>query len=266
MKIGIIGYGEVGTAFARDLRANGAARSGVRRPVREFRGEAGPRREGRGRAGIRAAPNLQSVIDGAAFVFSAVTASAVEAVAAEAAQFLTAGQVFLDLNSASPATKRRAAVLVAASGADYVEGAVMAPIAEPRLRVPILGGGPAAARTADALNALGMNIRTVSEDIGKASAMKLCRSIMIKGFEALIIDCAAASRAWDVQDEVYASLTQTFPSIDWPKLAEIMSARVKRHGKRRAAEMREAGDMMADLGFDSGLCRAIADRHDAHAK
>ena len=111
-----------------------------------------------------------------------------------------------------------------------------------------------------------MNIRPVSEEIGKASAMKLCRSIMIKGIEALIIDCAAASRAWDVQDEVYASLTQTFPSIDWPKLAEIMSARVKRHGKRRAAEMREAGDMMADLGFDSGLCRAIADRHDAHAR
>ena len=266
MKIGIIGYGEVGTAFARDLRANGASavavydvlfENSVAKPGLVAKAEAD---------GIRAAPNLQSVIDGAEFVFSAVTASAVEAVAADAAQFLKAGQVFLDLNSASPATKRRAAVLVAASGADYVEGAVMAPIAEPRLRVPILGGGPAAARTADALNALGMNIRPVSEDIGKASAMKLCRSIMIKGIEALIIDCAAASRAWDVQDEVYASLTQTFPSIDWPKLAEIMSARVKRHGKRRAAEMREAGDMMADLGFDSGLCRAIADRHDAHAK
>ena len=184
MKIGIIGYGEVGTAFARDLRANGASavavydvlfENSVAKPGLVAKAEAD---------GIRAAPNLQSVIDGAEFVFSAVTASAVEAVAAEAAQFLKAGQVFLDLNSASPATKRRAAVLVAASGADYVEGAVMAPIAEPRLQVPILGGGPAAARTADALNALGMNIRPVSEDIGKASAMKLCRSIMIKGYRS----------------------------------------------------------------------------------
>jgi len=142
---------------------------------------------------------------------------------------------------------------------------VMAPVAGPGLKVPILAGGPAAAEAAEFLNRLGMNVTAVTTEPGRASAMKLCRSIMIKGIEALIIDCAAASKSWNVEREVFDSLAASFPSIDWPALATTMAARVRRHGVRRAAEMREAAQMLEDLGRDPSLSLAVADRHERYA-
>jgi 3-hydroxyisobutyrate dehydrogenase-like beta-hydroxyacid dehydrogenase len=134
-----------------------------------------------------------------------------------------------------------------------------------RLKVPILAGGAAAAATAERLNALGMAIRPVATEIGRASATKLCRSIMIKGIEALILDCARACKLTDVEADVFASLVETFPSIDWRKLSEHMAGRVREHGIRRAAEMREAADMLADLGLDPALCQAVADAQERGA-
>ncbi len=135
----------------------------------------------------------------------------------------------------------------------------MQPVPGPGIRVPILGGGPYAQEAASLLNPLGMNITPVSAEPGRASAMKLCRSIMIKGIEALIVDCAAAAKAWDVEKEVFDSLRETWPSIDFAELADYMGERVRQHGIRRAAEMREAAMMVDDIGRDSGLCRAVAD-------
>jgi 3-hydroxyisobutyrate dehydrogenase-like beta-hydroxyacid dehydrogenase len=95
--------------------------------------------------------------------------------------------------------------------------------------------------------------------------MKLCRSIMIKGLEALIIDCAAAAERWDVENEVFASLGATFPSVDWRQLAQEMPKRVRQHGIRRAAEMREAAQMLEELGLSPRLSLAVADQQQAHA-
>jgi 3-hydroxyisobutyrate dehydrogenase-like beta-hydroxyacid dehydrogenase len=265
-ELSFIGYGEVGSTFARDLLANGAGRIRVYDILFEDPSKGPAMREQAKADGVIPVDALAEAFVGVDVVFSAVTADAAERVAAEAAQALQPGQIFLDLNSASPDTKRRCAGIVEKTGADYVEGAVMAPVAEPRLRVPILGGGPAAERAAALLNPLGMNIRPVAVEHGRASAMKLCRSIMIKGLEALIIDCADASKGWAVQEEVFASLSASFPSIDWASLAVTMRSRVERHGRRRAAEMREAGDMMRALGLDPTLCEAIAAQHDRVAK
>jgi 3-hydroxyisobutyrate dehydrogenase-like beta-hydroxyacid dehydrogenase len=125
--------------------------------------------------------------------------------------------------------------------------------------VPILAGGPIAEAAAVDLNKLGMNLTPVASEYGRASAMKLCRSIMIKGWEALMVDCAAAARHWDVEAEVFGSLDATYPSLDFRALAMDMGERVATHGVRRAAEMREAADMLADMGLAPDLSRAVAD-------
>jgi 3-hydroxyisobutyrate dehydrogenase-like beta-hydroxyacid dehydrogenase len=209
-------------------------------------------------AGVRAATAAADAARRADVVISAVTADATAAVAEQAAGYLRPGQVFLDINSASPGTKRAAAHKIEAAGAHYVEGAVMASVPGPGLRVPILAGGPAAAVVADRLNGYGMNITAVSPEHGRASAMKLCRSIVIKGLEALMLDCAAAAASWKVESEVFGSLQATFPSIDFARLSVDMAGRVRKHGIRRAAEMREAASMVEDLGRDPSLIQAIA--------
>lgn len=265
IRIGLIGYGEVGRIFARDLLTGGADRVGVYDLL--FDAPDGPdRRSAAAADGASPVGSVAEACRDAAIVVSAVTAASSETVATAAAPFLTTGQIFFDINSASPSTKKRSAERVEASGASFVEGAVMASVPGPRLRVPILGGGPDAGRAAALLNPLGMNISPVTSEAGRASAIKLCRSIVIKGLEALLTDCASAAKLWDVEDAVFESLAATFPAIDWPALSADMQARVRLHGIRRAAEMREAAQMLEELGLDPGLARATAERQEAVAR
>jgi 3-hydroxyisobutyrate dehydrogenase-like beta-hydroxyacid dehydrogenase len=256
--IAFIGFGEVGQTFACAL----SSLDGIRLRAHDilFGQPAGERLLARARdIGVTVAETPAAAMSEARFVVSAVTASQAEAVAREAARDLRPGQFFIDVNSAAPSTKTLAARHVMASGADYIECAVMQPVLKPGLAVPILAGGPRAGEAAAVLNAMGMNLTAVATDYGRASAMKLCRSIIIKGLEALMVDCAAAAEAQGVQDQVFGSLAETFPSIDWPALASNMRERVATHGVRRSAEMVEAGEMLAAIGMNPGLANAVAE-------
>lgn len=258
VRLALIGYGEVGQTFAKGLMAQDDVEITAYDLVfdepstatRHFAHAAG--------LGVRRAASAAAAGDGARIVISAVTADAAADVAEQAAAYLAPGQIFLDINSASPTTKKRAAGLVDACGAHFVEGAVMAPVLRPGIRVPILAGGIAAEEASGILNALGMNLTPFAREVGLASATKLCRSIIIKGLEALMVDCAAACRAWNVEEEVYGSLAETFPSIDWAALAVDMGERVATHGVRRAAEMHEAAAMLDEIGLSGNLARAVA--------
>jgi 3-hydroxyisobutyrate dehydrogenase-like beta-hydroxyacid dehydrogenase len=197
-------------------------------------------------------------------VISAVTATSSQDVARDAAPSLRPGQVFLDLNSVSPQTKRRNARAVEASGADYVEAAVMAPVPPQRLAVPMLLGGRRAGPLAAALKALGMNATVVAEEIGTASAIKMCRSIMIKGLEALTVECLFAARRFGAEDAVLTSLDKTFPRMGWSaQLPDYLVSRVAEHGRRRAAEMREVALTLRDVGIVPAMATASAERQDA---
>jgi 3-hydroxyisobutyrate dehydrogenase-like beta-hydroxyacid dehydrogenase len=263
--IAFLGFGEVGKRFSRDLLANDGIGIAAYDILLDDPAQRAAMQEAARAIGVTCFSNAAAACRGADIVVSAVTADKAEAVAADTARFLKAGQIYLDVNSASPSTKTRAAAAVNASGASYVEAAVMAAVKEPGIRVPILAGGPAAEEAATRLNALGMNVAPVALEYGRASAIKLCRSIMIKGIEALMVDCARASRHWGVERDVYGSLGQTFPSIAWSDLADNMAERVATHGIRRAAEMREAAQMLAEMGLESELARAVADAQERGA-
>jgi 3-hydroxyisobutyrate dehydrogenase-like beta-hydroxyacid dehydrogenase len=266
LHLAFIGFGELGQRFTRDL----VTERGV--TIAAFdklftdpkRGTAS--RDAASALGVRAAMSAREAAERADVVFSAVTADQTLSVARQAATFLTCGQVFLDVNSASPDSKITAARGFDGKGVHYVEGAVMAAVKHPGITVEILAGGPRSEDVAKTLNAVGMNLKPVAKAYGKASAIKLCRSIMIKGIEALMVDCAAATKHFGVEREVYGSLAATFPSIDWPALAADMGERVATHGVRRAAEMREAAAMMKDIGLVPDLAAAVAQAQDRGAK
>ena len=263
--LALIGYGEVGQIFAQEFRAEGVNDIAVYDIVFDLAPTGRDRVKRAQEAQVRPASSAADAARGADIVISAVTADAAATVAMQAAKYLKAGQIVFDINSASPATKRASARHVEAAAAHFVEGAVMAPVPGRGIRVPILAGGPRAETAAQILNAMGMNVRPVSREPGRASAMKLCRSIMIKGIEALIIDCAVAASKWGVESEVFTSLAETFPATDFGLLAQTMAERVRKHGIRRAAEMREAAGMLEDLGLDGALARAVADAHERAA-
>ena len=128
--------------------------------------------------------------------------------------------------------------------------------------MPIACSGPHAKFLATLLEPFGFRIDVVSDEIGFASALKMCRSIMMKGMEALIVECMVAARAYGVEHRVIESLDETLPVIDWGERARYMISRAMLHGRRRAEEMREAAQMIEELGLAPLMASAIAERHD----
>ena len=260
-RIGLVGYGEVGKTFATGLLGKPGV-AAVHAWDLKFAADATRRAEldHAARHGITAHESMPSLCAACDLVISAVTASNTLAVAQEAAQHIRAGTVFLDLNSASPGTKQQAAALIDAQGASYVEAGVMTSVPPYGIRVPMLLGGAQAAALAAVLTGWGMDARAVSDQLGVASAIKMCRSVMIKGLEALVIESYATARAYGVEDHVLPTLQETFPSIDWSEQGAYFFSRVVQHGKRRAEEMREAANTVREAGFEPFMAGAIADK------
>ncbi len=258
-RIGLVGYGEVGRILAEDLRARGVAQVAAY-DVKFDGADAAPLRAHAAEHGVALVDSHAALAAGADFVVSAVTASQAVAVAAACAPALKRGAWFLDFNSASPGAKRSAASKVEQTGARYVEGAVMTSVPPYRIRVPLLLGGPHAAALAPLLAVLGFDAKAGPQELGIASATKMCRSVMIKGLEAMVIESFTAARAWGVEDEVLASLAETFPGIDWEKQASYFFERVILHGRRRAEEMRESANTVREAGLEPWSAAGTANR------
>ena len=258
MKIALIGYGEVGRILAEDLVPTGHE---VRAYDVKLDTEAGNAlRDHAARTGVALGADAAGAVRGAALVVSAVTASQAVAVADAVAPGLDPGAFFLDFNSASPGAKCRAADIVGAAGGRYVEGAVMTSVPPYRIKVPLLLGGPQAAALQPVLDGLGFAARVVSADLGVASATKMCRSVMIKGLEAMVIESFTTARHYGVEDAVIASLRETFPGVDWEKQAAYFFQRVIEHGRRRSEEVREVAVTVREAGLVPHSAAGTAER------
>ena len=264
LRIGLIGYGEVGRVFTAGLQPQAAWTGAWDLKFADPALRDEPLAHANA-AGVMACDSAAALCAQATMVISAVTASNTLAVADVVAPHIRPGCVFLDLNSASPGTKRRAAQLIDAAGGHYVEAGVMTSVPPYGIRVPMLLGGAHAARLQPVLAALGMDATVASEQLGIASATKMCRSVMIKGLEALVIESYTTARHHGVEDAMIATLQETFPSIDWHKQGSYFFSRVAQHGKRRAEEMREVAQTVREAGFEPIMAAAIAQKHDGMA-
>src|SRR6266852_184897 len=262
LKIGLVGYGEVGKILARALRDQGVAWVGAWDVLFRDPSQGAAMKERATQDEVEACSSLAALLGCADIVISAVTAANALEVAGEAAQSVRSGTFFLDLNSASPMTKAKAAKLIDGAGAHYIEAGVMTSVPPYGIRVPMLLGGMRAGVLANKLAPLGFDLTVVSEGIGVASAMKLCRSVFIKGLEAIIVESYTLARCHGVERQLLASLAETFPEIDWEKQGTYLFSRVAKHGKRRAEEMREAANTVREAGFEPWMSAASAETQD----
>jgi 3-hydroxyisobutyrate dehydrogenase len=256
-----IGFGEAGQHIARGLKGAGAG------PIRCYDilfdkgGEGAERiRTRAAEIGVTACASSAEAVKGSAVVVSAVTASSAQNAATTAAAALTAGQTYMDINSCSPAVKRQNAVAVEKSGARFVESAVMESVPPHGHKVPMLLAGTHAMALVDLLKPLGMRVEAVGETVGQASSIKLLRSILIKGLESLMLESLYVASNLGVADRVLHSIKETYPQMDWPKVADYLIGRTAQHGVRREAEMQESARMLRDVGFEPIMAEAIANR------
>jgi 3-hydroxyisobutyrate dehydrogenase-like beta-hydroxyacid dehydrogenase len=250
--VGLVGYGEVGRILAEDLRKQNVKVSAY--DIKLGGDQANALRDHASTYGVALASSHADLAAQADFIVSAVTASQAVAPAIRQAAW------FLDFNSASPGAKRRASVLIDGSGGRYVEGAVMTSIPPYRIKVPLLLGGSGAGELAPLLVALGFDAKLASDELGVASAVKMCRSVVIKGLEAMVIESFTTARAYGVEDAVLASLAETFPGINWEKQGAYFFQRVIEHGRRRSEEVREVAETVREIGLTPWSAQGTAER------
>ena len=266
VRIGLLGYGEVGQRFAADLRAAHAKLEIATFDLLLHQAAAGDvLRRHAGSTGVDLMADAAALADEATLIFSAVTADQTLNAARSLATRPLEHAWIIDVNSAAPQTKIECAALIAAAGGRYVEAAVMTSVPPHGIRVPMLLGGAHAGEAGKMLGGLGFVAETVSTDLGVASAIKLCRSVLIKGLESLVIESFTAARSLGVEKQVLASLKETYPQFDWEKQGDYLFSRVIQHGKRRAEEMRASAQMIDATGIGGTMAGAAAQRQAAMA-
>lgn len=261
LNIACIGFGEAASAFVAGWGPERAAAIRVfdiKTDAADAAVAAGKRAD-YGRAGVVGCDTLAGALDGATVVFCLVTADQAARAAADAAPLLAPGALFLDCNSCAPGTKARSAAVVEAAGARYVDVAVMAPVHPKLHKTPLLLSGPHADAAADVLGRLDMSAKIAQGPVGRASSIKMVRSIMMKGMEALFAECVLAGRRAGVDDVVLDSLDVTYPGFDFKAKAAYMLERSMTHGIRRAAEMREVAKTVEELGLPNGMAAATVE-------
>jgi len=245
--VALIGFGEAGEAFVGAEGWRGQTRAWDILPER---------RAAMAAYGVETGNDAATALGGCAFILALVTAdSAVEA-ARDYAPLMPEGALWCDMNSVAPQTKREAAAAIEAAGGRYVDVAVMAPV-DKGMAVPLLVAGPHAIAAQPLLEALGFtSVRVVGDEVGRASTIKMVRSVMVKGIEALSWECAAAAEAAGVFDEVMASLDASEKAIGWAERVAYNRERMEIHGVRRAAEMEESAHTLEGLGVEPVMTRS----------
>jgi 3-hydroxyisobutyrate dehydrogenase-like beta-hydroxyacid dehydrogenase len=259
-RICLIGLGEVGQILADDLKPAGVAHI-TAHDILFDKPDSIPSRAAKHR-NLALTKSAADAVHGAELIISAVTAANDLEAAKSVARDDLRGAFYLDLNSASPGTKQEATKIIEGANGRYVEAAVMTPFPPKRIASPMLLGGEHAGEFLTRAQPLGFSGRVVSAEIGIASATKMCRSVMIKGIEALLTESMLSARHYGVEKDVLASLSDLLPVGDWEKLAHYMISRSLEHGTRRAEEMREVAKTVREAGVNPLMSNAAAERQD----
>jgi 3-hydroxyisobutyrate dehydrogenase-like beta-hydroxyacid dehydrogenase len=258
--LGFIGFGEAAFWIARGLRGEGVTETiaydlHTETPGRgEIIGERARETDTRLVAALADLPGACDII------ISAVTASEAQTVGEQAAPYLEPRHIYVDINSASPAAKQAVDRAVTAGGARFAEAAVMSMVPPIAHQVPMLLCGSGAQAFFDLMTPYHMRLEVLEGTVGAASSIKMFRSVVIKGLEALMLECLLAAEQYGAGERVFKSVSASFPGIDWNKLAHYMIGRAAIHAERRVHEMEEVARTLSDVGVEPIMASATVRR------
>ncbi len=265
-RIGFVGFGEAGFHIAGGLHRVGLSGITAFDINTDTPGLGGKIRKRAEETETRLVESNSELTRAADIVISTVTANQAFAAAQQNAPGLHVGQLYADLNSVSPVLKQSIDRVITATGARFVEVAVMAPAPPYGHKVPMLVGGAGAAEFIEQMAPFGMQMEFTSEKVGEAAATKMCRSVIVKGMEALLTECVLGASRYGAEERVFKSLSETFPGLDWEEMATYMVGRVVVHGERRAREMEEVAETLRSSGVEPIMAEATVRRMDWSAQ
>jgi 3-hydroxyisobutyrate dehydrogenase-like beta-hydroxyacid dehydrogenase len=265
-RVGFVGFGEAASAFAQGLRAGGVGALWAYEPAQH-----GPFADVYARRAEAAQVTLvddPAPLAQAEVVVSAVTPEQAVAAARTVAPSLVAGQLYVDVNSCTPAMKREAARLVEARGARYVDVGMAGSIKLDGHRLPVYAAGPHAQEFADRFSPYGFRIRVLPGAIGQAAALKMIRGVVMKGMEALLVEMLLAAERAQIADAVLESVANAYDATTFRDHANMLLTTHAIHAARRLDEVRMIRDTIRELGVEplatEGTERRFAEdvRHD----
>jgi len=259
-RIALVGYGALGHAFATGFRAGRVA--DVRVFARERSDAAGVAalRDRLRTTGVHVCATVAEAVAGADAVVAAVPAGAAAEVAAACVPSLRAGAVYIDPSPLHPADKARLAALVDEAGAGYVDLAVLGTVAVSGAAVPCLAAGPGASRWREIVTPLGFAVTVVDGPAGRASLVKLLRSVYTKGRDALILEMVLAARRHGVDDIVLASIGGPGEQVPFPDLVHRVVTSLAVYAERRATELDAAAELVEEARLEPLMTSAGAAR------
>jgi 3-hydroxyisobutyrate dehydrogenase-like beta-hydroxyacid dehydrogenase len=254
-----IGFGEAGQAIASGLRETGIETIAAW-DILFPQAEGATLKQAGEKMGARLATSAADAVRDSDIVISAVTAASSLEAARSVEPHLTGNPYFLDLNSVSPGRKKDTEKLLDGK-ARYVDVAILAPIHPKRHQTPVLLAGPHAETVMPLLiDELEMRGAIAGNEVGQAAGLKMIRSVMIKGIEALSLECFLAARRAGIVEEVAASLKNNYPTLDWSKIKDYNIERMASHGVRRADEMDQVAETLRELGIEPLMATATSAR------
>jgi 3-hydroxyisobutyrate dehydrogenase-like beta-hydroxyacid dehydrogenase len=259
-RLGFIGFGEAGPAIAGGLSGEGINGIQAYDILQSDAQTVGLIEARANQACVKLSQSPATLADGQEIIISAVTCTDAVDAARSIAPHMGPGQVYLDVNSVSPETKKAVGEIIEASGAAFVEASIMSPIHPNRHKSPMLFCGPSAPALIERLSAFGMNLEDMGPEFGRASATKMFRSIIFKGIEALMQECVVAADQYGVAEKVLDSVGENYPELDWNALASYFIGRSVMHGVRRAHEMEEVAETLRAMDMQPFMAEAAAKR------
>jgi 3-hydroxyisobutyrate dehydrogenase-like beta-hydroxyacid dehydrogenase len=247
--VGIIGYGEVGRALAIGFAAAGVSVSGfdLSWATREVVPDDGVRHES----------CAEDVAASSRVIFVCTPAAGIEAVARQLAGHIEPTQLIVDLASATPESKIRAAESLGPASDAYVDVALSAPPLQDGITARMWASGPRADELITWSDSLGMDIRRLGDRVGQATKLKILRATLTKGLEAILLESMSAALLHDMDPElVLRTVESAFDDRPFQTFCDYLVSTGVVHDDRRAIEVGEAAAMAEEVGIESDMARA----------
>jgi 3-hydroxyisobutyrate dehydrogenase-like beta-hydroxyacid dehydrogenase len=251
---GIIGFGEAGSAFARHISSYLNKAIMVTDPLLNIAPPPAHIQRRLEQSTVEIAPDISRLVAACDIVLSLVTVSIAQDVASQAGAAWKQG-LFVDFNSTSPVEKQRNATSFE-EPSTYVDGAILGSIAGEGAKAPLALAGPSADRAYRLLSNVGLHPSVISAQVGGASALKMCRSIFMKGIECLFVETLLAASQFDITESVLDTIEGTFRAYSTRALTQMLVTTHAIHCGRRSHEMQQVAALLGDINMPDQMSQA----------
>lgn len=255
VRLGFLGFGEAAFIVGKALAANGLSGIIAYSPSGAAAVDSDPIRQRASEAGVTLVSSPKELCQRADVIMSLTPGALALTALRSVRRYLTDSHIYVDATTNSAKTMERGAKLLG-TRANFVDAAIMGALPLSGLKVLIVVSGSQAHAFRGLLAPYGMNVKVVGEKPGAASAMKLIRSVCMKGIAAMLIESLEAAERVGLLHDAADDLARSIDEVPFAQTIKRFVCGSAVHAERRVHEMTEAMELLKSLGSSTSMTRA----------